>query len=187
MSLFFARPVLYRQTFRLQSDLPVAWPVYNSILVYSVSKMCALFSCSPSTIKSPDSEDCVLVASLSGRQQLVVCRHMQVVRSDQRPRRTTSHGLLLFMDPTHGTAFQLNCDWLILRPLFAVNWKLIYSAFDCCRAHLRFWINLRVINVRIIIIIIIIKPSILKTVNVLLCVVADDVFAAPVEHGSGHH
>jgi len=44
--------------------------------------------------------------------------------------------------------------WLILWPLFAVNWKLICSAIDCCRARVRFWINLRVINVRIIIIII---------------------------------
>jgi len=52
------------------------------------------------------------------------------------------------MDPTHGTAFQLNCDLLIF-------WHFdifICSAFDCCRAHLRFWINLRVINDHIIII-----------------------------------
>jgi len=75
---------------------------------------------------------------------------------------------------THATAFQLNCDWLIFWPLFAVNWKLICSAFDCFRAHLRFWINLRVINVRIIIIIIIIIVchSVLAYIaqNVLRCI-----------------
>jgi len=52
-------------------------------------------------------EDCVQVASrlTVWSAALAVCSC-----SFRRPRRITGHGLSLFMNPTRGTAFQLNCD-----------------------------------------------------------------------------
>jgi len=63
-------------------------------------------------------EDCVLVASLSGQQHLRSADlHVSADTCKLFVTKTSGHSLSLFMNPTYGTAFQLNCDL----PLFAVN------------------------------------------------------------------
>jgi hypothetical protein len=88
---------------------------------------------------------CCLVGSSWGRQ-------MQFIRSkdlDELYGSGSSH----FTDQTLRTVFQPNCEWFTTLLILAGNRKLTCSIFDCCHAHMRFWINFRVINVLKIIII----------------------------------
>jgi len=81
-------------------------PVRRSI-TFKVATL--VYKCLQGFVPPYLAEDCVLVASLSGRQHLRfadICKLLVPKTSTNYE----SRGLSLFMDPTQGTAFQLNCN-----------------------------------------------------------------------------